>query len=154
MSCDHQTVSEARYTHLLGSIQTLRTELSTCKGLVLREDDLVFDGRNNESINLSFNRATAIYLVGGAVNGFFTLSYHEGFGQTDDLAIGHNSFGYTYVFEFLNKVAAIYTEALYPNGEAFFVERGEFSSLPDTAQSHASLGVDMRSSPFLDASSQ
>lgn len=51
---------------------------------------------------------TAIYLVGGLVNLDTGHSYHLGFGQTDLLPIGFETYGYVYVAQFLQQVAPHY----------------------------------------------
>ena len=82
---------------------------------------------------MPISKAIAIYLIGGVVKLNFAPSYHRGFGQLDELPTGLDTFGFIHISRFLSEVVNVYTNAIFPKGESFFANRGEFGSLDGSA---------------------
>ncbi len=154
-TCDHPDVEGRRRKYLQQPMETLTKELKNCPGIQLRADEEVFDDNSDDGEDdvLTLNEAIAVYLIGGVVKEFFVPSYHRGFGQLDELAVGHKVFGYMYVAQFLSEVVGLWTEKLFPDGDLYYRWNDEFGSVNGSERSIRTMSDESaQSSPLSNSS--
>ncbi|GBE87773.1 LINE-1 retrotransposable element ORF2 protein [Sparassis crispa] len=129
MSCDHIEVGKARAKYLKKSIELLKDQLQLAPYVRPDDEDDFFQDRVQYEDDISLTRAIGIYIVGGVHINNFDVDYHRGFGQLDELPEGLDSFGYTFIAEFLAEVAPIWVGSLFPEGDPYYSVQDEFASL-------------------------